>query len=242
MSYNYLGLVNDVCAKVNETELTSSNFSTKLGVYQNIKDSVNKAIRDINQAEYEWPFNHVPQEDSLSAGDIRVPLPVDYKTVDWDSFRVLRDSTIGNSTKKLELIPYEVHQDLYIDHEYNTSDTGIRSLPRTVARTLSDEYVLNPPCDEDYTVAYEYFRHQVDLDSYSDVPAIPEQWRYVIVDGAMYYAELFRGDKEAAMIHQEKFNKSLKDMKRVYTVRTVQIVDTRTPEYTSSYNSFIDIS
>lgn len=238
MSYNFLGLVNDVCAKVNETELTSSNFTTKLGVYQNIKDSVNKAIRDINQAEYEWPFNHVPQEDILSAGDLRVPLPADFKTVDWDSFRVVRDDTIGNETKKLELIPYEKHQQLYIDNEYNT-DTSIRGIPRTVARSLSNEYVLNPPCDEDYTIAYEYFKHQVDLDLYSDVPTIPEQWRFAIVDGAMYYAELFRGDKEAAMIHQDKFQRSLKDMKRIYTTRTFRIEDTRFPERYGYHTSFL---
>ena len=242
MAYNFLGLVNDVCAKVNETELTAANFDTKLGVYTNIRDAVNKAVRDINQAEYEWPFNHVSQTDTLKVGSTRVPLPSDYKTVDWDSFRILRDSTLGNKTKKLEQIPYEIHQNNNIDNEYNSDDTGVQGLPRTVARTLSNEYVLNPPSDKAYLLTYEYFRHQVDMVLPTDSPMVPEQWRYAIVDGAMYYAELFRGDKEAAMIHQDKFNRSLKDMKRIYITRTFVISDTRTPDYGSPYNSYLDIS
>ena len=61
MAYNFLGLVNDVNRRVNEVQLTSSNFATAKGFYDLGKDAVNYAIRYINQSEYEWPFNHVTQ-------------------------------------------------------------------------------------------------------------------------------------------------------------------------------------
>ena len=49
MAYNYIGLVNDVNRRLNEVELTSSNFTSAVGEYSAIKDAVNAAIRFINQ-------------------------------------------------------------------------------------------------------------------------------------------------------------------------------------------------
>ena len=48
MAYNFLELVNSVARRLNETELTSSNFSTATGFYSQIKAAVNASIRDVN--------------------------------------------------------------------------------------------------------------------------------------------------------------------------------------------------
>ena len=45
MAYDYIGLVNDVNRRLNEVELTSTNFATATGEYSMIKDAVN-AYRD----------------------------------------------------------------------------------------------------------------------------------------------------------------------------------------------------
>ena len=58
MAYDYLGLVNDVNRRLNEVELTSSNFGSAIGEYAMVKDAVNASIRYINQHEYGFPFNH----------------------------------------------------------------------------------------------------------------------------------------------------------------------------------------
>ena len=63
MAYDYLGLVNDVNRRLNEVELTSSNFAATTGFYSFAKDAVNSSIRHIQQEEYEWPWNHVEQEE-----------------------------------------------------------------------------------------------------------------------------------------------------------------------------------
>ena len=44
MSYNYLGLANDVLGRFNETPLTSSTFAASVGAYSVIKEGVNSAI------------------------------------------------------------------------------------------------------------------------------------------------------------------------------------------------------
>ena len=88
MAYNFLGLVNDINRRLNEVELTSSNFATATGFYGQAKDAITASIRYVNQSQYEWPFNHVEQEDTLSVGVSRYPFPTDCKLIDFDTFRI----------------------------------------------------------------------------------------------------------------------------------------------------------
>ena len=41
MAYNFLGLVNQINRRLNEVELTSSNFASATGFYAQAKDSIN---------------------------------------------------------------------------------------------------------------------------------------------------------------------------------------------------------
>ena len=227
MAYDYLGLVNDVNKRLNEVELTSSNFATVTGFYSAAKDAVNGALRHINQSTFEWPFNHVEQEDVLTAGEIRYGYPADAKTLDFDSFRIKRSASFGNDTRKLKLMAYEEYLENYVDAEYDTSNTGIRSIPRVIFRTPNQGFGVYPPPDNAYELVYEYYRLPVDLISATDVPSIPEQFRYVIVDGAMYFAYLFRGNTQDATLQFQKFEEGIKDMRTLYVNRYDYVRDTR---------------
>ena len=66
MAYNYLGLVNDVNRRLNEVELTSSNFDSAIGEYAMVKDAINSSIRYINQHEFGFPFNHDTETKTLT--------------------------------------------------------------------------------------------------------------------------------------------------------------------------------
>jgi len=217
-TYNFLGLVNDVNNQLNEVELTESNFGSAVGFYTLAKQAVNTAIREINQQQFEWPFNHDTQREYLREGDVRYYIPRDVKTLDMDSFRIIRDTTLGNETVRLKLLSYEDYLDKYIDYEYNT-DEGIRTLPKYVFRTPSLEYGVVPPPNKAYPIAYEYYRSPVDLNLFSDVPSIPEDFRYVIVHGAMVHAHSFRGDNESSQLSAQKFDAGIKDMRTLYINR-----------------------
>jgi hypothetical protein len=227
MAYDFLGLVNDVNRKLNEVELTAANFATATGFYSAAKDAVNSSIRYINQYQFEWPFNHVEQTDTLVAGDVRYPFPSDMKTPDMDSFRIKRDATLNNQTVKLKTLSYEDYLNRYVDFEYNTTNTGIRDVPQMAFRTPNLEYGVVPPPDEAYEVVYEYYRLPVDLLNATDVPSIPEQFRSVIIDGAMYHAYIFRGNSQDATIQQNRFEDSIKAMRSLYINRYEYLRDTR---------------
>jgi len=219
MAYNYIGLVNEVNRRLNEVELSSNNFSTATGFYAHAKDAINASLRHINQSQYEWPFNHVTQEDTLVAGTTRYPFPNNAKVIDFDSFRIKEDSTLGNNTVRLGLLDYDEYLQKFVEQEYKADANG-RQLPRFVFHAPSLEYGMVPAPDQAYTVVYEYYRIPVDLVNETDVPDIPERFKHVIVDGAMYYAYLFRGNTQDASVSQQKFDGSIKQMRSMLINRT----------------------
>ena len=226
MAYNYLTLVNEVQRRLNEVELTNASFLTARGANAQSKDAVNAAVRHINQEEFEWPWNHVEQTDVLSAGVTRYSLPYDAKTVNFNTFRIKRNTSLNVETKKLKQLNYEEYLDKHVESEYNSS-TMHRDIPMYVVRTPSNEYVLYPTPDRDYELVYEYYTSSYDLQNVEDVPSIPEQYRHVIVDGAMYYAYMFRGNEQAAGMSQAKFIEGIKLMRSLHINRTEYIRDRR---------------
>lgn len=226
MAYNYLGLVNDINRRLNEVELTESNFAATTGFYSFAKDAVNASIRHINQEEFEWPFNHVEAEEQLSVGTVRYSLPYDCKTVNMNTFRIKRNADLNVETIKLKVLNYEEYLDKYADSEYN-SNTDTFTIPRFVVRTPSNELIVYPAPDKEYELVYEYYILGFDLESPTDVPYIPEQYKYVITDGAMYYVYFFRSDLQAAQLALDKFIKGIKQLRSLNINRTEYIRDTR---------------
>lgn len=212
MAYDYLGLVNDVNRRLNEVELTAANFNGAKGFYAQIKDSVNSSLRDINQTHYEWPFNHITADETLTAGITRYAFPSDALTIDFDTFRIKESATFNNSTCRLALLDYDDYLQQYVDQEY-TSNTSKRDLPKMVFQSPSQEFGVVPVPDHDYEIVYEYYRIPVDLQNATDVPSVPEQFRHVITEGAMYYAYMFRSNEQAAQIAKGKFEEGLKKMR-----------------------------
>ena len=51
------------------------------------------------------------------------------------------------------------------------------------------------------------------------MPSLPVQFRYVIVDGAMYVAYMFRGETQEAMILKSAFDDCIKNMRTLYVNR-----------------------
>jgi hypothetical protein len=236
MAYNFLGLVNEINRRLNEVELSSSNFATATGFYNTAKDAVNAAIRHVNHEEYKWPWNHVLEEDILTTGTLRYGYPSDAKVLDMDSFRIRRDSDLNVETTKLKPLNYQEYLDKYIDYEYNNS-TDKRSLPRFVVRAPSQEFLVIPTPDKDYELDYEYYRNSVELELYDDVPSIPLEFKHIIVDGAMFYAYQFRGDAQASQIAQQKFQEGIKYMRSLYINRYDYVRSTILNQNTTSLTS-----
>ena len=236
MAYDYLGLLNDVNRRLNEVELTTSNFANANGEYAMVKDALNASLRYINQHEYQWPFNHAEAEETLTVGTVRYSFPSDAKMIDFNTFRIKRSETFNTDTKRLRVLSYEEYLDKYIDYEYNTS-VGIRALPEYVFRTPNEEFGLIAPPNNAYELVYEYYRLPVDLINATDVPSVPEQFRYIIVNGAMSFAYLFRGEGQESAMMQQRFEDEIKQMRSIYINRYDYLRSTVISQSNSSYNT-----
>ena len=226
MATTYLQLVNDCNARVNEVQLTASNFASAVGHYQVVKQAINDAIRRIAQQQFEWPFFHVQYDETLVAGTNRYAFQSDAKSVDFDSFRIQRDGSLGNESRFLHRISYEEFLRYKVDDEYNSS-TGIRNLPTHVFEDQTQQYGVWPVPDKAYTLTYEYFKYPTDLSAHGDTMEFPDSFRHVIVDLAMYFLYQFRSDYENADRVLQLSNENIKDLRTIFINRYNSVLDTR---------------
>jgi len=217
MAYDFLGLVNDVNRRLNEVELDSSNFATAVGFYSTAKDAVNAAIRQINYLEYEWPFNHVKFAETLIPEQAIYNYQTDAKSVAFDTFVLQGDEALNVESKRLQILDYE--QYLQEFPEFETSPTEYKTIPDFVVRNRNLSYTLAPPPDKAYTVNYEYYKLPEDLVDWDDTTTIPDIFRWVILEGALYPAYTFRGALEEATLAEKTFLKGVEDMRKMYINR-----------------------
>ena len=225
MAYDFLALTNEICVRLNETKLNSSNFASQSGFYQTIKDSINAAIRDINHQQYNYPFNHNSSEIILDVGTARYPLPQNAKKVDFDTCRILRDDTLGVQSRILKQIQYNEYLKNYYDDEINTDVDG--GMPRFIAKTNTNDFVIYPKPNKAYTLEIEYYTIPADLSLFDDVPTVPESFKHVIIDGALYHCYMFRDNVQSASIVKQKFDEGLKALRSLLVNEYIYVRDTR---------------
>lgn len=223
MSYTYLDITNEVISRFNEVVLSEGGFATARGFQIQCKNAVNDAIDYINTSEFSWPYNHVTKADILVPGVTRYTLPTASKHVDYDTFRLVKDDSLGVSGGKLELLDYKDYLSRYIDQE---DTSGVGSVPRYIFRTPDNNYGLYPYPDKAYSLRYEYYGYGTPLANAGDVPLIPEQYRSVIVDGATAYGYQYRGETQQHQLNFQRFESGIKNMRSLLGNRTDYIYST----------------
>ena len=113
----FLALTNSVIARLNEVALTSSNFSNARGIQVQAQNAVNESIRYINQREFNSPFNHSTKTETLAPGSVRYSIPTDAKTVDYNTFRIVKDQDLATAGNALSILQYNEYVDKFIDQE-----------------------------------------------------------------------------------------------------------------------------
>jgi len=139
MAETYLTLTNKVIARLNEVALTSSTFSNARGIQVQCQNAVNEAIRYINQKEFQYPFNHATDTEVLTAGVVRYSVPTTTKTVDYNTFRVIKDSDLGITGGRLKILNYNDYVNNFItqEDEINTTTTSTTHTDSVTTITVS---------------------------------------------------------------------------------------------------------
>jgi hypothetical protein len=137
MAETYLTLTNKVLARLNEVELTSSTFSSSRGIQTQTKTAVNEAVRYINQREFNYPFNHATDSETLVAGTFKYSIPATAKLADYDTFRIVKDSDLGTSGGKLNSMNYKEYIEDHITHEDEIVTTTLNGSHSSSVTTLT---------------------------------------------------------------------------------------------------------
>ncbi len=137
MSGTYLTLTNNTLARLNEVQLTSSNFSNARGIQVQAQNAVNESIRFINQKEYNFPFNHATETKTLTAGSVRYSLPTSTKHVDYNTFRLVRDEDLATSGGKLSIIQYNDYINQFVTQEDEINTTTLDGSLTDSATTIT---------------------------------------------------------------------------------------------------------
>ena len=123
MSGTYLSLTNSVLARLNEVQLTSANFTSARGIQVQTQNAINESVRYINQREFNYPFNHATETKTLTAGVVRYSLPTSTKSIDYNTFRLVKDSDLGTSGGRLGILDYNDYVNSYITQEDEINST-----------------------------------------------------------------------------------------------------------------------
>jgi len=137
MAESFLTLTNKVLVKLNEVELTSSNFTSARGVQVQAQNAVNEAIRYINQREFNYPFNHSTNSETLVPGTVRYSIPATAKTVDYNTFRIVKDTDTNTSGGRLRKLDYNEYINAYITQEDEITTTTLNGSHSDSVTTLT---------------------------------------------------------------------------------------------------------
>ena len=226
MAYNFLGVTNKVLSRFNEVELTAANFSNSRGFQTQCKNAVNDAIRYINQDQFVWPFNHATHTETLVAGQTRYDLPSSTKLVDYETFRIMKDDSLSTDGRSLQVLDYKEYIDRY---SFKEDETGLGEQPVYVFRDPANKFGLYPYPDKAYALKFDYYTYPESLSASTDVPTIPERFEHVLLDGAVMYGYLFRGEQGPYQLNKERFEDGIENMRTLLTNRTDYIRSTYNP-------------
>ena len=226
MATTFITLVNDILRRLNEVEITPTDFPTVTGFRALVKDAVNASLQEISQKEFEFPFNHTTGTLTLVAGTSQYTLASDLKVADWDSFRINYDAVNNYSARVLKLLNYDSYIKRYFERD-SEAEAGDRYQPIYVYTTIDTKVGFTPIPDNAYSVSYEYFAYATDLSSATDVMTVPDAFKHVVLDGALYHTYMFRDNSQQAGIAKAKFDEGIERMRTLLINRFVDVRDTR---------------
>lgn len=226
MPSTYMELTNRLLRRVNDVEITESDFLSVRGIQATAKDCVLDTIRELNSSRIDWPFNAVEHSQTMVVGTEEYAWPVDFTAADWNSFQIQKDDTLNINHKQLQPISREEWYHNYRDIDYD-SETAGKGIPVLVFPSHGNGWGVTPSPNELYPIKYRYYKNPTDLSAFDDETTIPSKFDYVIMAGALYHMNLFKENSEGVNLVKKKFEDGINDMTNLYLPNPLQIYDTR---------------
>ena len=233
----YLNLTNELLREFNEVVLTSSDFSSAIGIQQHAKDAINRAYLDIVNEEPSWPFLATAESGATDPmyGNVYIEttantrwyelkpasssITTDYGYVDWSNFLVTTVGVSGESAPftaaNLRFITTEEWKDYYRLSE-NKDDAGDANggEPKRVIRSPdARKFGLSPIPDKVYRIWFYAYDLPTELDAHGDTIVFPDVYKPILLARARYFLCQFKENMQAAAFALEYYKKGIKYMR-----------------------------
>ena len=237
MATTFLQLTNELLRELNEVVLTSSTFSSAIGLQQHAKDCINRAYLDIVNEEPQWPFLATGESGATDPfyGNVVVEttagtrwyelkesssdITTDYGSIDWDNFYLTTIGVSGESapyvSKNLRFMTTEKWKDFRRNMENaDDADQAVGGEPNLVIRSPdSRKFGLSPIPDKTYRVYFFAYDLPTELSAHGDTIVFPDVYKTVILSKARYYTHQFKDNPQMAAFALEDYKKGLKSMR-----------------------------
>ena len=248
----YLDLCNTILRELNEVELTSSTFTSALGIQKFIKDTINRAYFDICNAEDKWNFLSVgdPLNDYYGNAVIETvagtrwydlqsaqTLLNQYSFIDYDNIVLTEEGVSGKTAPfeifKLQPLSLSNWQRLYgVQEAKDKSDTQSYGIPRRVIRgPANDKIGFSPIPDGVYKVYFYAYAQPTELTASTDTVVFPKQYTSVLLARARYYVHQFKDNMSQAQLSEVEFQKGLRTMREQLLEPFPVVMDDRRSVY-----------
>jgi len=237
MATTYLTLANEALRELNEVQLTSSNFSSAVGIQAFVKEAVNRALNDIANEEPQLPFFAASASGGTDPfyGNVTVAsvagtrwyllkagssdITTDYSSIDWDDFYITTIGVSGESapyvSRGLKFMSLSDWKRYRRDSENaDDADTQNYGEPRYVIRSPDHrKFGLSPIPDKVYNVHFYAYDRPTALSAYSDNIVLPDQYANIITAKTRYYVHQFKENTQQAAFAMDDYKKGMKYMK-----------------------------
>ena len=248
----YLDLCNTILRELNEVELTSTTFTSALGIQKFIKDTINRAYFDICNAEDKWNFLSVgdPLNDYYGNAVIETvagtrwydlqsaqTLLNQYSFIDYDNIVLTEEGVSGKTAPfevfKLQPLSLSNWQRLYgVQEAKDKSDTQSYGIPRRVIRApANDKIGFSPIPDGVYKVYFYAYAQPTELTASTDTVVFPKQYTSVLLARARYYVHQFKDNMSQAQLSEVEFQKGLRTMREQLLEPFPVVMDDRRSVY-----------
>ena len=226
MASTFMDLTNKILRRVNDVEITESDFVSAKGIQGAAKDYIQDIVKEINSSRIDWPFNAVEHTQVLQVGVEEYAWPLYFTAADWNSFQIQKDDVLNINHKQLKPISREEWYDYFRDTDYDSEDDG-KNIPSFVFPSHGQGFGVTPSPNEEYTLKYRYYKTPASLVNFDDEVTIYDKFDYVILAGAMYYMNLFKENAEAADRMNAKYKEGLRDMMNALLPNVTHMEDRR---------------
>ena len=248
----YLDLCNTILRELNEVELTSTTFTSALGIQKFIKDTINRAYFDICNAEDKWNFLSVgdPLNDYYGNAVIETvagtrwydlqsaqTLLNQYSFIDYDNIVLTEEGVSGKTAPfevfKLQPLSLSNWQRLYgVQEAKDKSDTQSYGIPRRVIRgPANDKIGFSPIPDGVYKIYFYAYAQPTELTASTDTVVFPKQYTSVLLARARYYVHQFKDNMSQAQLSEVEFQKGLRTMREQLLEPFPVVMDDRRSVY-----------